>query len=318
MAAQGTDLQKAAGILQKGGLVAIPTETVYGLAANALNEKAVARIYEAKKRPNFDPLIVHVSGFNQALKYARIMPPLAERLAERFWPGPLTMVMEKSNEIPYLVSAGLETVGLRAPRHPLTAALLNILPFPLAAPSANPFGYISPTTAEHVQKMLGEEVDYILDGGPCDVGIESTVIRVLQDEIIILRKGGITADDLRKLNVKLSEQIVSGSNPASPGQLSSHYAPRCKVILGKISCLLKDFNGMHKTALITFNQPALNWPAEHQFVLAPDGLMNTAAANLFKALHWLDDNDYELAYCERVPETGVGTAINDRLNRAAY
>lgn len=185
----GQDLDKALQLLESGELVAIPTETVYGLAANALNSRAVAKIFEAKNRPSFDPLIVHVASLQHAKKYTTGFPLQAEALARRFWPGPLTLLLPKTSDVPDIVTAGLDRVGLRCPAHPLTISLLAHASFPLAAPSANPFGYISPTTSQHVQDQLGNSVSYIIDGGPSRVGIESTIVGWEDNEPIIYRLG---------------------------------------------------------------------------------------------------------------------------------
>ncbi|MBI3863254.1 MAG: threonylcarbamoyl-AMP synthase, partial [Planctomycetia bacterium] len=224
------EISRAAEILRAGGLVAFPTETVYGLGANALNEQAVARIFDVKGRPRFDPLIVHIPGREWISRLAAKFPPEAERLAERFWPGPLTLVLPKLPLVPDLVTAGCPTVGLRVPDHPVAQALLRAADLPVAAPSANPFGRISPTTAEHVREQLGAQVDLTLDGGPCRVGVESTVLQLTTAEAILLRPGGTTVEEIEALigKVTIATTTESGaptSGLASPGTLSSHYAP---------------------------------------------------------------------------------------------
>ena len=196
----GTDLLKAKSLLESEHLVAIPTETVYGLAANGLSEVAVAKIFEAKNRPSFDPLIMHIGSIDQAQAISKEFPENAKNLAEHFWPGPLTMILPKKDIIPDLATSGLQTMGVRMPNHPLTLELLKSLKFPLAAPSANPFGYISPTSAEHVINQMSGRLPYILDGGPCTVGLESTIIDLTSEMPKILRKGGTAVEDIEKTN----------------------------------------------------------------------------------------------------------------------
>ncbi len=243
MAVIGTDIEQAANLLRTGKLVAIPTETVYGLAANAFIEPAVVSIFEAKQRPAFDPLIVHTHSINQFEQIAVHIPDLAYKLAEAFMPGPVTLILPRNPQIPLLVTSGNELVGVRIPDHPLTLNLLQQLDFPVAAPSANPFGYVSPTTAQHVAQQLGERIPYILDGGPCQVGIESTIIQIINSQVAILRLGGLAIEQIEAVIGKPIHHIkTSSSNPKAPGMLSSHYAPRKKVILGNINENLKKYD----------------------------------------------------------------------------
>ena len=315
----GTDLALAVEILERGGLVAIPTETVYGLAGNALNPLAVAKIFEAKQRPHFDPLIVHVRSADEVEKYAEEFPDAAKRLVEHYWPGPLTLVLPRKPNIPELVTAGGPTVALRVPDHPLTQALLGMLDFPLAAPSANPFGYISPTTAVHVQAQLGGKIDYILDGGVCKVGIESTVIAFEGDKGRILRLGGLDSKAVEAWVPDLEIQTSSSSNPLSPGQLDRHYAPNTRLL---IAADLAKYLRMHQTpantALIVYHRPQLEWPAEKQFILSPSGSTTEAAARLYAVLREADAAGYALIIAEEAPLNGLGPAINDRLRRASF
>lgn len=315
----GTDLALAVEILERGGLVAIPTETVYGLAGNALNPLAVAKIFEAKQRPHFDPLIVHVRSADEVEKYAEEFPDAAKRLVEHYWPGPLTLVLPRKPNIPELVTAGGPTVALRVPDHPLTQALLGMLDFPLAAPSANPFGYISPTTAVHVQAQLGGKIDYILDGGVCKVGIESTVIAFEGDKGRILRLGGLDSKAVEAWVPDLEIQTSSSSNPLSPGQLDRHYAPNTRLL---IAADLAKYLRMHQTpantALIVYHRPQLEWPAEKQFILSPSGSTTEAAARLYAILREADAAGYALIIAEEAPLNGLGPAINDRLRRASF
>ena len=241
MADKGIDLEKAKAILSRGELVAIPTETVYGLAANALNPDAVAKIFSVKNRPEFDPLIVHVPDLDSVDQYVDFIPLKARKLASLNWPGPLTMVLRKKSNIPDIVTAGMETVAIRCPDHILSRQLLKELPFPLAAPSANPFGYVSPTRAEHVNEQLGDKIQYILDGGPCSVGIESTIIGFEGDVPVVYRLGGLGLEKIESLIGNVELNLNSSSNPKAPGQLKSHYAPRKKIIVGNLADLLQKY-----------------------------------------------------------------------------
>jgi L-threonylcarbamoyladenylate synthase len=313
MAEIGKDIKKAKELLDAGELVAIPTETVYGLAANALREDAVLKIFKSKNRPQFDPLIVHVPSLAAAARYAQTIPPQAKALAEQFWPGPLTLLLKKKPLVPDLVTAGLDTVGLRCPNHGLTVALLDSLDFPLAAPSANPFGYISPTTPSHVQAQLGDRIAYILDGGACGVGIESTIVAFDNGRGVILRTGGLPIEDIEKVIGPTTLQILSSSNPKAPGQLVSHYAPRKKLIVGDLD-MLTHTHPPESTAVLSFKK---NYNFPNQYILSPSANLEEAARNLFSGLRGLDQSPADMIIAEFVPDTGLGKAINDRLTRAA-
>jgi len=315
MAQVGTDVQHAAEILARGGLVAIPTETVYGLAADALNPAAVLRIFEAKQRPHFDPLIVHVPDLESARELSSDMHPLAVRLAEAFWPGPLTLVVPKADRVPDLVTSGLDTVGLRVPAHPLTLELLRLCGRPLAAPSANPFGYVSPTAAAHVNAQLSERVDYILDGGPTQVGIESTIVGFEPDGLVVYRLGGLEVGAIESVIGKVRLAINQSSDPKAPGQLLNHYAPRIPVHIfnGQIPDGWAD-KGFGIIALNTV--PSGLFPKEKR-LLSIDGDLNEAARNLFAALRELGDMPLAGIVAVPLPEVGLGPAMNDRLRRAA-
>jgi L-threonylcarbamoyladenylate synthase len=314
MADIGKDIKKAKELLESGQLVAVPTETVYGLAGNALDARAVTSIFQAKNRPAFDPLIVHVPSLEVAGRYAVNIPANARHLAEAFWPGPLTLLLERRSIVPDLVTAGLPTVGIRCPDHALTRQLLEELAFPLAAPSANPFGYISPTTPQHVQDQLGDRIPYILDGGPCPVGIESTIVGFHNGTGTVMRTGGLAIEEIEKVIGKVSLQINTSSNPKAPGQLQSHYAPRKKMIVGDVEELIKN-NAGRKIAVLSFRK---NYGASWQAVLSPDGNLEEAARNFFSALRKLDESPADVILAEYVPATGLGRAINDRLTRAAH
>ncbi|SDK32820.1 L-threonylcarbamoyladenylate synthase [Catalinimonas alkaloidigena] len=313
----GTDVSQAAALLRQGQLVAIPTETVYGLAANALDVQAVSRIFEAKKRPSFDPLIVHIGALAQLETYVTQLPPLALRLAEHFWPGPLTLLLDRRPLIPDLVTAGLPQVGIRLPAHPLTQQLLATLDFPLAAPSANPFGYISPTTAQHVAQQLGEQVPYILDGGPCQVGLESTIVGFPEGRPLVYRLGGIALEQLEAvIGEPVERRAHSTSNPQAPGMLKSHYAPRIPFHVGEIDALLEKFPHQNVGVLsLQTTYPSVN--AAWQVQLSPTGHLPEAAGRLFAAMRHLDSLPLDVIVAEWMPETGLGRAMNDRLRRAA-
>jgi L-threonylcarbamoyladenylate synthase len=316
MALLGTDLSTAKRFLATGDVVGIPTETVYGLAGNALNVTAVLRIFEVKNRPSFDPLIVHIDSAKKLTRYATEVPPAARTLAERFWPGPLTLLLPKRPIIPDLVTSGLDTVALRVPRHPLTLELLRTLDFPLAAPSANPFGYISPTTARHVADQLGARIPYVLDGGPCGVGVESTIVSFPGATPTVLRLGGVPLEAIEDAIGPVAVQTHSSSNPAAPGMLLSHYAPRKPLVLypsgGTPGTVGPD------EGVLPFNEKRPEVPPERQRVLAPGGEATEAARNLFAYLRELDARpDLTRLHAELLPETGLGRAVNDRLRRAA-
>jgi L-threonylcarbamoyladenylate synthase len=313
MAILGNDILEAKKYLADGNLVAIPTETVYGLAANALHAEAVTQIFEVKNRPTFDPLIVHVADLSAAEQYVTAFPKAARLLAEAFWPGPLTLLLPKKSIIPDIVTSGLDTVGIRSPKHPLTQQLLQSIPFPLAAPSANPFGYVSPTTALHVNDQLGSRIPYILDGGECQVGIESTIVGFEGDVPTIYRLGGLRVEDIEEIVGPVNVMIHSTSNPKAPGQLQSHYAPRKKVFLGDIETLLKDFSPL-TTGVLSFKK---DYGVKHQHILSLQGSVEEAAKNLFTALRAFDQMPINVIVAELLPEEGLGRAINDRLRRAA-
>lgn len=316
MAQIGTDIELVAQLLSKGELVGIPTETVYGLAGNALDINAVSKIFEVKARPSFDPLIVHVATLQSAEPYLAEIPDAAYNLANRYWPGPLTILLPRKTSIPDLVTSGLDRVAIRVPNHPLSLSLLQALPFPLAAPSANPFGYISPTTAAHVNDQLGEKIAYILDGGPCAVGIESTIIGFENEEMIVYRLGGMSLEELREEYPGLKVMKHSTSNPHAPGMLKSHYAPRKKVYFGDLDELLSKL-GKENAATITLSTKVVGIDDNLQVQLSPTGNLTEAASQLFAALRYLDNSSAQFIIAETMPDIGLGRAINDRLNRAS-
>jgi L-threonylcarbamoyladenylate synthase len=316
MAEKGRDILRAKKLLLEGTLVAIPTETVYGLAANALNEQAVLSVFTAKNRPFFDPLIIHVPSLEAAQEYADFSDERLLHLARHFWPGPLTLLLPKKNNIPDIVTSGLPRVAIRVPAHPLTLELLQSLTIPLAAPSANPFGYVSPTTADHVNKQLGTKVGYILDGGPCTIGLESTIVGIEENQLVIYRLGGLATEAIEAIAGEVELRLNISSDPTAPGQLKNHYAPRKPLFMGSAEELLQVHKGK-KIALIAFQEPTIHHPLTEVFSLSLKGDLNEAAVNLFKVLREADDSDAEVVIAEFVPEEGLGKAINDRLRRAA-
>ena len=305
----GKDPEIASYYLKKGLLVGIPTETVYGLAANAFDEGAVSRVFEAKKRPFHDPLIVHVPSLDRVEDLVCSIPKLAKKLVEAFWPGPLTLLLPKSEKISPLITSNSPLVAIRNPRHPLTLELLLRLEFPLVAPSANPFGYISPTKPQHVADQLKSEVAYILDGGPCLLGIESTIVGVEEDRIILYRQGAVSEEQLMRLG-----PVVQKNKGPAPGLLKSHYAPRKPLKLGFIEAML---GSQEKVAVLSFQKSYSHPSIVAQKALSPRGNLDEAAHNLFGYLRDLDQLPVSLILAEKVPNHGIGRAINDRLEKAA-
>ncbi len=308
----GTDIQQAKQLLAAGQVVGIPTETVYGLAGNALNPDAVLKIFEAKQRPHFDPLIVHTHSIAEVSKYAAEIPAKAQLLMERFMPGPLTVLLKKQSIIPDLVTSGLDSVAIRVPQHPLALQLLQQLDFPLAAPSANPFGYISPTTAQHVYDQLQGIIPYVLDGGATTVGVESTIVGFEGDDVIVYRVGGLAVEEIEAIVGKVHINTNESSNPKTPGALKSHYAPKKPLLFGDATQLPTDKN----IAVIAFDTYIDGIPQAQQTLLSPTGDLNEAAKNLFAAMRELDNGDADIIFALRFPNEGLGRAINDRLKRA--
>ena len=318
MAEVGVDIERAAAFLRQGQLVAIPTETVYGLAGNALDVKAVSSIFETKNRPSFDPLILHIASLEQVSPFVSEFPEKLKRLAEAFWPGPLTVLLPRKASVPDLVTSGLDRVAVRVPNHPLTLALLAQLDFPLAAPSANPFGYISPTKAGHVDAQLGTQIPYILDGGACAVGLESTIVGMEGEQVVIYRLGGLDLSKIEAIVGPVTVQAHSSSNPSAPGQLASHYAPRKPFVLGNLAELIPQLIQQGKeVGVLSFSNHFPAVPADCQVVLSATQDLQEAAQRLFMGMRLLDESAADLILAEFVPEIGLGRAINDRLKRAA-
>ncbi len=315
MAQIGSDIKYVIELLNRQELVGIPTETVYGLAGNAFDANAAAKIFKVKDRPSFDPLIVHTSGFERIHGFVDEIPDKAQALADNFWPGPLTMIFKKKTIIPDLVTSGLDTVAVRIPNHHLTLKVLESIDFPLAAPSANPFGYVSPTKAEHVNEQLGEKIPYILDGGDCHVGIESTIISFEKGDATVLRIGGCKIESIEKVIGKVLVKPHANSNPIAPGMMDSHYAPMTPIKIGDINKMMHKYDG-ENIGILSFGKYYENVSKSHQFVLSEKSDLNEAATRLFTGLRHLDTLNLQLILSEYVPDEALGRAINDRLKRA--
>lgn len=310
------EISRASKLLQEGKVVAVPTETVYGLAANAFDDKAVSQIFAIKNRPLFNPLIVHIKSIEYLNVIAANIPPLAYQLAEHFWPGPLTLVLEKKSNISDIVTAGKNTVGVRIPDHPVILALLEALDFPLAAPSANPFGYISPTTSEHVRKQLGDKIPFILEGGSCEKGVESTIIGFENGTPVLYRVGAISNEEIEKCIGKLAVKNTAFASPQAPGMLSKHYSPKTKFIVSEnISTTIKE-NIDANVGFLLFNNDYDFLPSEKYFELSKNKDLGEAARNLYAAMHQLDEMNFDVIYAEKLPQKELGITINDRLYRA--
>jgi L-threonylcarbamoyladenylate synthase len=314
----GQNLLTAQLLLQEDEVVAIPTETVYGLAANALHTKAVLKIFEAKDRPQFNPLIVHIKSWELVSNYAQNIPQIAHHLAKVFCPGPLTFLLEKKAIIPDLVTAGSNLVAIRVPNHPMCLALLANLDFPLAAPSANQFGYISPTSATHVWQSLKGKIPYILDGGNTNIGLESTIIGFDEyEQVIIHRLGGISVEEIEKTIGKKANWAKKNNKdaPQTAGQLKSHYAPNTPLIIGDIVSLHQRFKEK-KIGLISLSNSYPDLFFDTRMQLSPSNDLKEAAQHLFSFLRQIDQLDLDVILVEQLPEIGIGRAINDRLYRA--
>jgi L-threonylcarbamoyladenylate synthase len=307
-------LDRASEIIKTGGLVAFPTETVYGLGANALDAFAVAKIFEAKERPSFDPLIVHISDLGQLKEIADASDVRIQELVQRLWPGPLTLILPKKDTVPDLVTSGLPTVGVRMPNHPLALELIRKSGCPIAAPSANKFGHLSPTLAKHVRQNL-PQVEMVIDGGPTQFGLESTIVRLADDGFQILRPGGITREELLEM-LPESNVLPAIGNPLAPGMMHSHYSPRKPLYImepGKI-----PQGDISKMGFIGFKQGS-TLPFLCSRILAPNGDLKKYAAQIFEVLHDMEGQaEIEAIVAEGVPEEGLGIAIMDRLRKAAY
>lgn len=312
----GTDILLAKQFLDKEEIVAIPTETVYGLAASAFSEKAINSVYTAKKRPSTNPLIIHVANKDWIYELAKEINEKAALLIEKFMPGPLTLLLPKKKLVPDIVTSGMPNVAIRFPDHPIANNLLKKLDYPLAAPSANPFGYISPTTAQHVYSQMNGKIPFILDGGKCTAGIESTIIGFRNGIPVIYRLGSVTISEIEyvvgpvTINADTSQTVV-------PGMLKKHYSPRTPLLLTQsIDEALNKHIGK-KIGLLTYGTYSPLLPEEHQIVLGTIANMSVIAYNLYSAMHTMDVAGYDLIIVKRLPDEGIGKSINDRLNRAS-
>ena len=300
--------------IKEGKLVAIPTETVYGLGADAFNTEAVAKIFEAKKRPFFDPLIVHIADRDMLDKIAFVEGEKAEKMIKRFWPGPVTMIFKKKECVPDIITSGLDSVAVRMPSNKYALEIIKNSTGAVAAPSANPFGYLSPTTAQHVADQLGDSVDYVVDGGKCIVGVESTIIDMTKEIPMVLRPGGLDPALIEEEIGKIEIFNRSVATPTAPGQLPSHYAPRVPLFI------VEDFESVkyvkNKAALLLKSSDT-DIEFDKIEILSERGNLVEAASNLFEALHRLDKSGVDVIYTKRVSDMGIGKAINDRLYKAS-
>ena len=312
------DISKAVELLTAEKLVAIPTETVYGLAGNIYSEKAIKSIFETKKRPFFNPLIVHIPSTDTLDKIVRDIPEKAKLLADAFWPGSMTLVLKKQSSIPNLITAGKNTVAVSVPYHPLTLELLKKLPFPLAAPSANPFGSISPTKPEHVENYFKNDIDMVLDGGACKNGIESTIIGFENSDPIIYRLGALALEDIEAIVGKVIIKNKREISPDAPGMLDRHYAPSTTTILtDSVSEEIKKHTEK-RIGILVFKANVKDHTIATQIILSEKGDMVEAAARLYDAMHELDHQNLDVIIAERFPDFGLGKSINDRLQRATF
>jgi L-threonylcarbamoyladenylate synthase len=315
------DLDVAATALRDGLLVAFPTETVYGLGANALDANAVARVFEAKQRPHFDPLIVHIASPDELHSVVREVPAIAQKLMDAFWPGPLTLILPKTERVPSLITSGLQTVAVRFPAHPVAQSVITAAGVPVAAPSANPFGRLSPTRVAHVIESLGDAVDFIVDGGSTPWGVESTIVDVHDGTVArVLRHGVLAMEELMEAVgtdsvVDAAAAVDEEATPKGPGQLSKHYAPRTRLV-GVDRGIGLPHDPVN-AAYLGFSAVPHDVSFLAAEALSSSGDLREAAANLFDALHRLDAVGASVIYAEWVPSEGIGRAINDRLRRAA-
>lgn len=309
---EAESIRQAVDVLAAGGVVAFPTETVYGLGADALNPYAVAKIFEIKRRPTFDPLIIHIADLHSIDGIAECVPALASRIMARFWPGPLTIILKKKDTVPDIVTAGLSTVGIRMPSHQVALDLIKALGHPIAAPSANPFGYISPTKVKHVVKSFSDQVPIVLDGGDSRLGIESTIISVIDNRVTVHRHGAIPVEEIQDMGVAVEDRNKNDVCEA-PGELPYHYAPM------KPLRLVNDVEEVVRedSSFLGFAEQHERPVSKHVRYLSRSGDLREAAANFFSHLIELDREDIDLIYAERIPEKGLGKAMMDRLKKAA-
>lgn len=310
------DIQRAVKILNSEDVVAIPTETVYGLAGNIFSPKAIQKIFEVKQRPLFNPLIVHLHCIAQVKQLVTEFPPKAQLLAKAFWPGSLTLLLKKNHHVPEVVTAGKETVGIRIPNHPVTLHLLRQLSFPLAAPSANPFNRISPTKATHVENYFKDSIPMVLEGGECQNGLESTIIGFENNEPVVYRLGAISIEEIENIVGQVSIKNKEENAPEAPGMLTKHYAPKTKTMLtSEVEKYILSHPGQ-RIGLLCFSANTSPLAVQHVEILSPSGDLKEAASKLYAALHKLDEKNLDLIIAQKFPNSGLGNSINDRLERA--
>jgi len=305
------DLDLAKNILNSGGVIAIPTETVYGLAGNAMDTNSIASIFRIKNRPYFNPLIAHIGEIEQLKSLCDTIPVEAQKLIDAFWPGPLTLVLSKKKSVPNLLTSGLDKVAVRMPSHPLTLKLLKSIKYPLAAPSANPYKYVSPTSAQHVESQLGSAIPLILDGGQCKIGLESTIIGFEDNDVVIYRLGGLAIESIEEVLKKPIAIKIKSESDMLPGQEKKHYSPGKKIVLIPFAGALPSL--VSPDVLITWKPQE----SSHKSI-SLDGSDISGASRIFSLLRELDNPQIGKIFIELAPEKGLGKAINDRLMRAAY
>lgn len=311
-----SNINKAVNILENEDLVAIPTETVYGLAGNIYSEKAIRKIFEVKQRPLFNPLIVHLHSIQQLENIVLDFPEKAQLLAKAFWPGPLTLLLKKKTTVPDLITAGKDTVAVRIPNHPVTLELLKNLSFPLAAPSANPFNRISPTKAIHVENYFKDSIQMVLEGGDCKNGLESTIIGFENNEPLIYRLGAISMEEIEAIIGKIRIKNKEENAPEAPGMLAKHYSPKTKTFLSDdVESFLENHPGK-KIGILSFSKNFSGPSIQKIEILSEKEDLKEAAANLYAALHNLDQLDLDIILVQPLPNIGLGKSINDRLERA--
>lgn len=310
-------IDKAKQVLDSNDVVSIPTETVYGLAGNVFSATAIDKIFRLKNRPLNNPLIVHIQNKEKLNQIAKNIPAIAFKLADSFWPGPLTLLLEKQHTIPDSITAGLNSVGVRVPNHKVTLELLEKLDYPLAAPSANPFKAISPTSSKHVAAYFGDELSCVLEGGECEIGVESTIIGFnTTNQPILYRHGAISIEQIEYVVGKVIVDIASKEQPIAPGMLSKHYSPKTKIIMTDNIEESIQRNYQQKIGLITFKESKFNERVFHCEVLSKTGDFNEASRNFYNALHRLDELGLTLIIAEEMPKIDLGLTLNDRLIRA--
>lgn len=302
--------------LNKGSIIGLPTETVYGLAGNALNEKAVKHIYELKNRPTTNPLILHTHSLDEVSKYVIKIPPVALKLADAFWPGPLTLLLQKNASIPYCVTSGSEQVAVRIPNHPVAMSLLSSLAFPLVAPSANPYTRISPTTAQMVFDYFGTQLPVILDGGSCEKGIESTIIGFDGDEPIVYRQGAISIDAIEFVVGKVKYNVMH--SVVTPGMSKVHYAPRTSMFIVDDVLEFISTNPGLKIGFIGMGDDFVGHSNITFVTLTKSNDLEEASANLYQSMYYLDGLNLDCIIIKKFPELGIGKALNDRITRATF